>query len=124
MTGKMLEILQGFKDLEEIERNTVILRLLRDRDLLYEELSKLYVASLEYDKKAYEKTIAGLAVPLSSYWLDDKPAPRVKSRIFIKARSAYHLLKSRVFHTAQIEKDFEKYLERNPYEEDRDGMPI
>ena len=42
--------------------------------------------------------------------------------IFLKCKAAYSLLKSKYFHTAKVEKDLEKYVEKYKYSENEDGL--
>ena len=86
------------------------------------DITAAYLATLQSKEKENKLTINGLAFPLCTYWRDDKS--KKKFNLFSKSKAAYHLLKSKVFHTAPVEKDLSDWLKGHPYKEDENGYPI
>lgn len=74
--------------------------------LNFTELIEAYVEYLQNKEKEKNDIITGLAFPLVIYWQNTK-LPK-KQKVLIKAEAAFYLLKSKVFKTAEIEKDLEK----------------
>ncbi len=117
----MKELIEKIKELSPDHRNYLITSLITDNTISFKEISESYVNSLENKNKEKNQLILSMAVPLSHYW--DTAKEKKKQDIFMKCRGAYSLLKSRIFHTAQIEKTYEEWLEKHPYEEE-DGHPV
>jgi len=111
---------QKLLELDKGKLHYLILELLVKEKISFLELSNLYTKYLEIQERKSRLNIAGLATMLS-YFI---PFNEKKKDSFIEAKSAYHLLKSGMFHTAKIEKDYEKIVEAYKYTEDEDGLPL
>jgi len=106
--------------LDKDKLHNIIFELLVEEKLSYTDLTLIYTASLRNKEKVQQRNINGLALMLSYFIpLNNR---KVKDKKFIESKSAYHLLKSRVFHTAGIEKSFIKIVKKNNYSEDEDGI--
>lgn len=101
---------------EMLSEKEIVFEWLVKNRISFQELSEAYVRSLQIDKKNYLNIIAGMSTPLISYWQTSKAKPKSQEK-FIKAKAAFWLLKSMMFHTAKIEKDLEKCVKDSGYEE-------
>ncbi len=110
--------LKKLRSLGKNERNYVLLELLVNNEIDFTEVSSLYVESLKVKNKGQQVIISGLAFPAISYFDGTKPD------IFMKAKAAYNLLKSKVFHTAQCEKELKAFVKKHKYSEDENGYRI
>lgn len=117
--NKLNNARESFKQLDQEEKKVLIFELLFKRDISYTELSDLYVAVLQK-----QEDIANRKLHKSSLWLGEVWTKIPTTNKFLRAASAYAILRSGVFHTAPIEKKYEEYLKENPYEEDDNGFPI
>lgn len=100
---------------ETLSEKELIFEWLIKNRISFQELSEAYVESLKKDKKEYSDIICGMATPLIHYWEIKKIEPEHQEK-FIKAKAAFWLLKSMMFHTAPIEKDLEKYVKDYGYD--------
>ncbi len=94
-------------------------RMLIENKLSFKELSEVYVYYLETKNKEKQVIIGNLAIPLIQYWQGNIP---IGQENFIRAKTAYNLLKSKKFETTEIEKDLKKCVENNKYSEDENGL--
>jgi hypothetical protein len=117
----MEDLLTKLKGLKRSALKYVILCLMIEGKLDYIELSEIYVDYLRQEQQKKHRMIFGMSIPLGHYWHAHKG--KKKHDIFMKCRTAYSLLKSGMYHTAPIEKEFEEWLEKHPYEEDEYGNP-
>ena len=118
--NKIDKITKEIKTMSSMERNYVIFQLLCDDTINYSEISELYVESLKSKSRENYLLISGMSIPLIDYFLGTKNTK--EQTIFLKCKAAYNLLKSRYYHTARVEKDLEKYVEKYKYFEDKDGL--
>ena len=112
---------EELEKLSTIERDYLLLSLLVEGKLDFTHIATLYISSLQSKNKDKQINIAGLAYMLSS------SSPNIKNKeqkAFIKAKSAYHLLKSGMFHAAPIEKEYIKTVKDYNYKEDENGDPL
>lgn len=114
------ELLEQLKKKTKNELKYIVFKLLEGKKLDYTELSKVYVDYLQDKDYKNRVLITGLAYPLSQYWQDHRK--NKEEKIFLKCKTAYNLLKSKVFHTAGIEKDLQKIIDDYDYSEDKNGM--
>lgn len=114
------KITEKIKTLNSMERNYIIYQLLYDNTINYNEISQLYVESLKSKNKEQNILLFGMSIPLITYFLGTKNTE--KQTIFLKCKAAYHLLKSKCFHSANVEKNLEKYVKKYKYSEDKDGI--
>lgn len=120
----MDKITKIIEDLEKLDKNSlqfIIFQLMIKDKINYLELSNLYTEYLRDENKRKLINISGLATVLSMFWSEEKLKEPHKS--FTKRKSAYHMLKSKVFKTAGFEKTLNHYLMDNPYIEDENGIP-
>ena len=99
----------------------LFLELLISEKIDYLDINEVYFMYLSLINKKQQMIIHGLATPLIHYW--ENPDIKLgKQKIFIKCKAAYYLLKSRVFNTALVEKDLQKFIKDNKYSEDENGF--
>jgi len=103
----------------EIKWENVFLELLLEDKINFANLLNLYIQSLKEKEKEQRMNINGLALMLSKFIPYNK---KYKPDKFVIAKSAYHLIKSKVFHTAPIEKKLFKIIKENKYSEDENGI--
>lgn len=106
--------------LSKDERNHLILELMFEDKIDYITISNLYVNSLQKKERTLRLNILGLGNMLSVFVPFNK---KKKNKKFIEGKSAYHILKSKIFRTAPIEKEYQEILKRTGYDEDEYGMP-
>jgi len=95
--------------------------LLMSEKIEYLDINEAYIMYLSLIKKNQQTIINGLSVPLMQYWQTPNIKPE-RQKIFIRCKAAYNLLKSKVFNTAEIEKDLQKVVDDNKYSEDENGF--
>ncbi len=116
--SNLAQLKESFNQLEPWAKDLFIFQLLFDGDISYVELSKQYVAALEKQREVEAKKLNGSSRWLGFLW---KKIPSTNK--FARAASAYAILQSGIYRSAPIEKEFKKYLEENPYDEDENGFP-
>jgi len=115
----VLAIKEELNELPPLAIQEIIFDLLKTGAVDYVSLSEMYVDSLKKKNNEKETIINGLAIPLSQYWYGTKmPA---KHLTFIRCKAAYNLLKSKIFHTAKIEKEYQELVDKYSYSEDENG---
>lgn len=112
------KVIEDLKKLKPSERQIVLVGLLFDGSIDFNELSTAYVKALEKQREAHWQKINRLGIRLGGAW---HHIPNKKR--FTKAAAAFALIKAEVFKTAAIEKEFKAYLADNPYDEDEYGGP-
>ena len=116
---QIAKTLSEFKKLDKIEIEQVLLQLLIDGDLQFQDIVVSYVHYLEKLENERSVQVTGLASSLSMWW-----SKNWRDKDLRKNKTAYHLLKSGVFHTAEIEKELIKTIEESGYSEDEFGFPV
>ena len=115
------EIIEELKSKENIEIQAIIFELLLSNKINFNQLSELYVEHLKKKDKDKQNIIFGLSIPLCQYWENSNIKPP-KQKEFIRCKSAYNLLKSKMFKGAEIEKDWKKIVKKHKYTEDENGI--
>jgi hypothetical protein len=115
----MSKLLDELNKLDKDVLKYIIFSLLLDDKISYTDLSNIYVETLKEKQRKNSLLIAGMSIPLISYWGGGKLAKRK----FTKVKAAYHLLKSNMFKSAEIEKELQKCVDEFNYEEDEYGAP-
>lgn len=118
----MQKTLEKIKKLSRDERNYIILDLLTNNDLKFEELLSLYVEYLERKDRENRTIINGLSIPLIQYWQGGDMMRNMEHLKFIRSKAAYNLLKGKAFRTAPIENDLEDLVKKSGYSEDKNGL--
>jgi hypothetical protein len=117
----LYKLKKEIENLNKTDLNSLIVELLIEEKIKYTEISNLYVYSLEKKEKDLRVNISGLASMLSYFVPFNR---RKKDKKFIEGKSAYHILKSKVFKTAPIEKEYKEILKKTSYKEDEFGLPL
>lgn len=117
--SKLFDAKKLIADLPEGERGLLILLCLEEGLLDYTDLSKQYVAFLEGKNRKKDQVITKAANWLTAYWANDK----LSKSEFVRAATAYWLIKHAGMDRAPIGKDMEAFLKSHPYEEDEHGGP-
>ena len=86
----------------------------------FKDLSDAYVDYLETLKRHNRVLIQGLTIPLSQYFYSSKFKPK-KQEIFIRCKSAFNLIKSKMFLGTPFEKELKDLIEKYQYTEDENG---
>lgn len=118
----MEKALEEINKLEASEVFALIFLLLKTKKIDFIDLSNAYVEVLKDSNRNKSLVISGLAIPLISYWQNGKMMKSADHARFIRSKAAYNLLKSKMFHTAPIEKELEAYVDKYGYSEDENGM--
>ncbi len=113
------ELKKEIMGLEGGEAQILIYELLVEGKIDYMKLSEAYVWSLQKSAKEQNLIINKMGMWLSCYWQQHKKATE-----FLKAATAWMMIKSGCMRTARIEEDFKAYLKEHPYKEDESGFPI
>jgi len=115
----MKKLYEQLKNLEGEKLEAIILLLMRDETLSYTRLSNLFVQTLLEKEKEQRVIISGLTIPLSQYVEDDKR--KTKHSIFIRAKSAYNMIKTYCFRDTEFEKKLKEMVDKVGYIEDENG---
>lgn len=111
---------EEFKKLTRHQRHFLILQLMKEKQIDFTEFSNIYIQYLQEKDKENNIIISGLSIPLLQFWLTPNLKPK-RQEIFIRCKAAYNLLKGKMFHTALIEKDLQKLVDKHKYTEDENG---
>jgi hypothetical protein len=115
----MQELLDKLMNLKKEFLYYILLELFEKDKISYTDFTEIYIENLKNKDKEKQVIINGMAIPLCSYFEGNIPK---RQKNFIKAKTAYNLLKSNVFKTTKIEKEFKKVVEKFGYSEDDNGM--
>jgi hypothetical protein len=105
-------------NLDKTKLRRVVFELLKEKKISYVDLSNMYISFLEESEREKNLNVMGLASMLSEFVPFNK---RKKRKSFIESKSAYHILKSKIFRNAPIEKQYEEISKE--YSEDENGIP-
>lgn len=118
---EILDLKDRLVKLEPGELRELYQMLMEEGKLDYPALSAAYVGFLEGEKRRNGIVICKAGMWLSSYW--GRYRGNAKGLPFLRAATAYWLLKTGVMRGAGVEAELKAFLEENPYEEDEYGMP-
>lgn len=119
---KVIQITEAISKLDESDKYRLFVGLFFKKIVSFHEVSEHYVKSLELLEKEQSILINGLANSLSMWWCKRKKTGGNKE--FRTNKTAYTLIKSGVFKSTVIEKEFIKRIEESGYSEDENGFPI
>lgn len=117
---KINKVREGFLGLNDHESQVVIGSLLNEGKINFVVLAESYVRHLEGRAADNSRTISKAGLWISSYWNDRKGY----DNRFLKAASAYWMIRTGVIAGSGMERDVKEFLEKNPYEEDKNGFPV
>jgi len=104
----------------QLSEDELFYQWLLDGRVDFNKLSNAYVCSLKEKDRIKNLNACGLAYSLSNFMQCKIPKGQEK---FIKAKSAYHLIKSKFFTGTPFEKDMDKIVKESGYTEDDSGIP-
>jgi hypothetical protein len=100
-----------------LARSQLFCKWLIEGKVEFTDLVDAYIFSLKKKNNKYRDIISGLAIPLSQY-VGRLSRKNQRQNIFVKSKAIFWLLKSKIFSTAEIEKEYRKYLKKHPFKND------
>lgn len=116
---EIVEAERAFKALDKNEHRFVLVGLMDDEVLKFEDITVAYVSYLEQRKREQN-----LVVSKAGMWISMlRNRLTKKTDDFYKSATAYWLLKNGIVKGAPVEKELGDWLNEHPYSEDDYGLP-